>query len=63
MRSVSLGLLCCVCCVCCVLCAACAVLCSDLLGEGGVCKESVGTPVVGVTWVGSWLPCVKLRLS
>lgn len=35
-----------------------------LLGEGGVWRDIVGaTPVAGVTWLGSWLPCGKLRFN
>ena len=35
----------------------------DLLGDGGVWSDIVGTPVVGVTWLGNWVPCDKLRFN
>lgn len=34
-----------------------------LLGDGGVWSDIVGTPVVGVTWLGNWVPCDKLRFN
>lgn len=34
-----------------------------LFGEGGVWRDIVGTPVVGVLWLGNWVPCVKLRFN
>lgn len=36
---------------------------THLLGDGGVWRDMVGTPVVGVIWLGSWVPCVKLRFN
>lgn len=36
---------------------------SHLLGDGGVCRDMVGTPVVGVIWLGSCEPCVRFRFN
>lgn len=40
-----------------------ALSCVYLLGDGGVWRDMVGTPVVGVIWLGNWLPCVKFRFN
>lgn len=39
------------------------ILQAYLFGEGGVWRDIVGTPVVGVLWLGNGVPCVKLRFN
>ena len=36
---------------------------THLLGDGGVWRDMVGTPVVGVIWLGSCVPCVRFRFN
>lgn len=34
-----------------------------LLGDGGVWRDMVGIPVVGVIWLASCVPCVRFRFN